>query len=630
MALMFKLLTPVVCAVPLLFSACAGDRDRFVKPVAAPIAPDRVSGLQSRFEDAYLRIFVSSNLDDSGKLIDFGKQNDRPAMMLISARFGKGTVASFANDADPEIPVLLYDIQAGKTLSSVVDNALLTEGVLVDPESLSKSPHLQIFVRGVAADKAKWVTNLLEVATAEPMLRVGMSFIPGATAFSPLSTKLGDMLSDEIKTTNKPWEEKTLLGLRADQGLAALDGRQFVVLLNSTTMAPEPPPVLSPCTDEASPTGLCDASGAPWKPDRAYVRFELDVTDFRSIKDFIGSGLSCEANARDWSDLRELLASGQLARRQTQNERQILARGELLVRIRREQAEMSQREYPARLLRHAQQFALLERPRTAYWEAHFAERSDQLDQCIREAAVRGQTQYAAIWDSTLKRIDQAQNYPNWAATLARKPGASALGHAEAELRAVKRLLRSGALERLDANSLQSLTGMQNQLEQLLEPAYEQLGAKLLDDQDLPLPKRITRIEKLASKTACARCKQSLLSDAEELRAELEPPEPEEIEEIEEDMEAVRDAAEVTQGEAAADAASSPENATASAEAEVEADTAPAQKPLQAAEASDDAKPTESSASVPSVSAEDQESQQLPSASEEAGQTGEESADDPIE
>src|SRR5690606_39908308 len=85
-------------------------------------------------------------------------------------------------DAEPEIPVLLYDVRSGKTQSSVVNNAMLTEGMLVDPESLSRSPHLQIFVRGVPADKATWVTDLLELATDESILKVGLNFVPGGAA----------------------------------------------------------------------------------------------------------------------------------------------------------------------------------------------------------------------------------------------------------------------------------------------------------------------------------------------------------------------------------------------------------------------------------------------------------------
>src|SRR5690606_28781118 len=144
------------------------------------------------------------------------------------------------------------DVQSGKTQSAVVNNALLTEGMLIDPESLSKSPHLQIFVRGVPADKATWVTDLLELATAEPVLKVGLNFVPGGAAFSPLSTKLGDMLSQEIKSSNKPWEEKTLLGLRTDEGLMALNGRQFVVLLDPGAIALEAPPKLFRCDTRGS------------------------------------------------------------------------------------------------------------------------------------------------------------------------------------------------------------------------------------------------------------------------------------------------------------------------------------------------------------------------------------------
>ncbi|HEY1181052.1 MAG TPA: hypothetical protein VGE56_02015, partial [Rhodocyclaceae bacterium] len=319
----------------LVFSAGCSSKSEFVKLSSSPVNADDVDASRRQYEDGYLRIFVSSNLDANGKAMNFGDEKDRPAMLLISAKFGRGTVASFAADADPEIPVLLYDIQAGKTMTSVVNNALLSEGVLIDPESLSKSPHLQIFVRGVPGDKAKWVTNLLEVATAEPAISIGMSLIPGASVAAGLSTKLGEMLSDEIQTTKKPWEEKTLLGLRADQGLFALDGRQFIVLLNSTTMELQAPPQLARCDVKNSPTGLCLPDGKPWTPAQAYVRFELDVTDFRSIKDFIGVAVSCEADERVWSEYRALLASGNLARKQLEYERQIMARGDLLLQVRR-------------------------------------------------------------------------------------------------------------------------------------------------------------------------------------------------------------------------------------------------------------------------------------------------------
>src|SRR5690606_4079460 len=272
--------------LPLFLAGCPSEQPRFVKPVATPIDPAQTSHQASKYQDGYLRIFVSSNLDSTGKMMDFGKgkDEDKPAMLLISAKFGKGTVASFNADAEPEIPVLLYDVRSGNTQSSVVNNAMLTEGMLVDPESLSRSPHLQIFVRGVPADKATWVTDLLELATDEPILKVGLNFVPGGAAFSPLSTKLGSMLSNEIKTTNKPWEEKTLLGMRIEEGLASLNGRQFVVLLNPSTIELEAPPKLMRCDTRGSLTGLCEGDGKPWTPKQAYVRFELNVTDFRSIK----------------------------------------------------------------------------------------------------------------------------------------------------------------------------------------------------------------------------------------------------------------------------------------------------------------------------------------------------------
>ena len=161
-----RLLVFALAAIGLM-SACSSGGSRFVRPVATPV--QGANDLEaSDYQDGYLRIFVSSNLDETGRLLDFGKEGQRPAMLLISARFGKGTVASFSADSEPEIPVLLYDVQAGKTQSSIVDNALLSSGLLIDPESLSTSPHLQIYVRGVPADKARWVTDLLELATAEP------------------------------------------------------------------------------------------------------------------------------------------------------------------------------------------------------------------------------------------------------------------------------------------------------------------------------------------------------------------------------------------------------------------------------------------------------------------------------
>lgn len=504
----------------LISAGCLKDKGGFVKPVATPVAADAQGPGVSRYEDGYLRIFVSSNLDSKGRMIDFGSESDRPAMMLISARFGKGTVASFAADTEPEIPVLLYDVQAGKTLSSVVDNALLSEGLLVDPESLSRSPHLQIFVRGVAADKAKWVTNLLQVATQEPILKIGLSFVPGATAFSPLSTKLGDMLSEEIKTTNKPWEEKTLLGMRADQGLAALDGRQFVVMLNSTKLELEAaPPALRSCVqDVKSPTGLCTPNGQSWSPAQAYVRFELDVTDYRSIKDFIGAALSCEADERTWSDYRALLASGQLARRQTQYERHLLTRGDLLWQVRRSHTDVSAARYTGRLLQHAQQFTLLTTPDDAYWQEHLRDSARQLNACIRTEAARGRAQYAAIWDTATELFAQSTAYPTWALALGADPDAEALGDAERELRKLQQLMAVGEIRSLDAQNLESLASLSTQLQQLLVPSYTRIAASVANSTD-PVDTKVTRLTRLANASACGDCRQVIEQQVVALRAQ---------------------------------------------------------------------------------------------------------------
>ncbi len=509
-----------VLLIPLALAGCP-SQPRFVKPVATAIDADKTDNAASKYQDGYLRIFVSSNLDSTGKMMDFGKGDDRPALLLISAKFGKGTVASFAADTDPEIPVLLYDVRSGKTQSSVVDNALLTEGMLIDPESLSRSPQLQIYVRGVPADKALWVTNLLQVATAEPVLKVGLNFIPGAAAFSPLSTKLGSMLSDEIKSTNKPWEEKTLLGLRSDEGLAALNGRQFVVLLDPSTIALEAPPKLFRCATRGSLTGLCegDGSGKPWVPAQAYVRFELSVTDYRSIKDFIGAATSCEADERVWSDFRVLLASGQLARRQTEYERDILARGDLLLQIRRSHAEYSGARYTARLLNHAQQYALLTTPDDAYWIEHFRDRAQPLDTCIRNTAIRGRAQYAAIWDAATAIFAHAAQYPTWAVAIAnsRDADSAPLREAEHELVTIRRLLANGELTVLDAQSLDSLTNLTAQLEAMLEVGYARI-ARRIETSSAPLDAQSAELATLAEHTACLACKVALQRAAETLRA----------------------------------------------------------------------------------------------------------------
>lgn len=522
-----RLLTALIVACGLAgLGGCSGD-PRFVRPVPMPISQDQVGAdPDSRYADGYLRIFVSSNLDETGRLLDFGKQGERPAMLLISARFGKGTVASFSADAEPEIPVLLYDVQSGRTLSSVVDNALLTSGLLIDPQSLSTSPHLQIFVRGVPQDKARWVTDLLELATAEPVLAVGLSFVPGGPALSPLSTKLGSLLSEEIKSTNKPWEEKTLLGLRPDQGVASLHGRQFVVLLNSTTIDLEVPPELKRCPVRGASIGLCQLDGTPWEPDQAYVRFELDVSDYRSIRDFLSAETSCEATERVWSDFRALVGSGQLARRQAEYERHILARGDLLMSVRRSQTEFAGSAYANRLLLHAQQFSLLASPDDAYWKAHFSNSAKQLDACIRTAAAGGRSSAAEIWDKATELYAKRTTYPAWADALAATsdPESPALLAAERELLALQRLLAMDDLQNLDRQTQSSLTGLSLQLERMLVEVYQRSATRLEQVPDGG-PAGVAQLQGLAARTACKACELLLLERAALLEAALAEPEP---------------------------------------------------------------------------------------------------------
>lgn len=508
----------VAVATTLLLAGCAKD-GRFVKPVAAPVDATGSTADPTKYADGYLRIFVSSNLDTNGRALDFGPESERPAMLLISAKFGRGTVASFTADTEPEIPVLLYDVREGKIVSAVVDNALLTEGLLVDPESLSKSPHLQIVIRGVPADKAKWVTNLLEIATGEPVLKFGMGFVPGGQVVSGLSSKLGELLSDEIKTEKKPWEEKTLLGLRADEGLSALDGRQFVVLLNSTKMDLEAPaPNLRRCERTLSPSGLCDAKGKPWMTAQAYVRFELDVTDFRSIKDFIGNAVSCEADERVWGDYRALIASGQLARRQTEYERHLLARGELLLAVRRANNESPSWRRAGRLLHFAQQAVLLPRPDDAYWTEHFRDRALQMEGCIRSTASRSQSQYAAIWDSAVQLFSRAQSYPAWALALSGSadPESPALRDAERELTHLQQLMSVSELRNLDSESLEGLKSLDAQLQTLLKPVYERAIERIEEDSDSFEGKR-QRLADLQTRSACTSCRELLSQRIDALR-----------------------------------------------------------------------------------------------------------------
>ena len=334
-----------------------------------------------------------------------------------------------------------------------------------------------------------------------------LAALAGAGAVTGLSTKLGDLLSEEIKSTNKPWEEKTLLGLRLHQGIAALDGHQFVVMLNSSTIELEAPaPALRRCSREGAAAGLCTADGKPWQPEQAYVRFELDVTDFRSVKDFLGSGIGCEASDRTWTDFRALLASGQLARRQTRYERHLLARGELLQQIRRAQEDRTGVPYEARLLDFAQQATLLPAPDDAYWTAHFRDRAQQLDQCLRHQAVQGRTQYVTIWDDAQALFQRSTGYPAWSKALARnkKPDAPVLRDAEDSLREVLRLRALPGLSRLPDAQLESLMSLESQLTGMLRPGYARIIRAQADgDAELTAQRKVLRA--LAAQTACTEC-----------------------------------------------------------------------------------------------------------------------------
>ncbi len=219
--------------------------------------------------------------------------------------------------------------------------------------------------------------------------------------------------------------------------------------------------------------------------------------------DFIGPATSCEADERVWSDYRVLLASGQLARRQSEYERHLLARGELLQQIRRSQSEYHGAQYAGRLLQHAQQFALLPTPDDAYWVEHFRTRAQPLDACIRSTAVRGRSQYAAIWDATTTIFAHAAQYPAWAVAIADSDDANSasLRAAEAEPTAIRRLLAGGDLKAVDAQSQESLLTLATQLEAMLEVGYTRI-ARTLERSSAPLETRITELSALASATPC--------------------------------------------------------------------------------------------------------------------------------
>jgi hypothetical protein len=250
----------------------------------------------------------------------------------------------------------------------------------------------------------------------------------------------------------------------------------------------------------------------------------LSVTDYRSIKDFIGPATSCEADERVWSDYRVLLASGQLARRQTEYERHLLARGDLLQQIRRSQAEYSGAHYTSRLLQHAQQFALLPTPDDAYWVEHFRTRAQPLDACIRSIALRGRAQYASIWDAATTIFAHSAQYPTWSVAIAANDDAESpsLRAAESELTAIRRLLSVGDLKTMDAQSQESLNNLTAQLETMLSAGYERI-ARALERGSTPLDTRVAELIALSERTPCLACKVSLQRSAEILRATVTTP-----------------------------------------------------------------------------------------------------------
>ena len=63
-----------VLALGAALSACPSS-SRFVKPVAASVGQDGEQPDSTKYEDGYLRVFVSSNLDTNGRALDFGRES---------------------------------------------------------------------------------------------------------------------------------------------------------------------------------------------------------------------------------------------------------------------------------------------------------------------------------------------------------------------------------------------------------------------------------------------------------------------------------------------------------------------------------------------------------------------------
>lgn len=225
-----------------------------------------------------------------------------------------------------------------------------------------------------------------------------------------------------------------------------------------------------------------------------------------------------------WSDYRLLLASGQLARRQTEYERHLLMRGELLMQIKRSQAEYTGARYVSRLLWHAQQYALLPTVNDAYWNEHFADRAKPLNGCIRSTAVRGRTHYASIWDAATEIYARTTQYPVWANTIAATDDANsaAIREAEHELVKVRRLLAMGDLKSVDSVTLKSLTDLTRQLEQMLEVGYARVAKTIEADAGVTPEQRIAKLTAIGEQTACVICKSMLTQRADAQRAALVP------------------------------------------------------------------------------------------------------------
>ena len=169
------------------------------------------------------------------------------------------------------------------------------------------------------------------------------------------------------------------------------------------------------------------------------------------------------------------------------------------------------------MLRLAQRFVLLRTPDDAYWADHYAKRAAALDDCVRNVAIGGTAQNAAIWDEATQIYSRLPTYELWAESLASNsdPEAQSLKAAEAELLSIDRLLARPELRSLSRENLASLNGPRIQLERMLTATYDRIIRRVVATSE-PAFGKAERLEVWAEATRCSVCRDRLLAEADAL------------------------------------------------------------------------------------------------------------------